>query len=216
MAYCAGDEPAVPLFRCTMRGRYYRAAAGERLLSDRVRGVALAGGWRSHCGISARRISLALLGTLLIGACIRESPPAEVRDPSVVASVQAVEPATPTSPDTVILTDGQRREFDRRERVVSRYPDPEDLMLSGELNGEPWIAFLDPLPPSPAWPVQRDDCYGIWGSAWRNDGLLHFRSTIRLPLADDFEPGWPGHTSYYEGGHFCVNPRGEVAAYLSN
>jgi hypothetical protein len=133
----------------------------------------------------------------------------------MVGIIETIEPATPTSPDAVILTDGRRRDFDRRELIDSPHPEPGELMLSGELNGEPWIAFLAPPPPSPVWGGERPDCWSILAPAWRDDGFLHFKSTIRLPLADDFEPGSSGHINYYVFARFCVSSRGEVVAYLS-
>jgi hypothetical protein len=83
------------------------------------------------------------------------------------------------------------------------------LLLAGSHAGEQWYMSLTEM--------QQSDCFGLHSDGSDDGDHVIFDIGLRLPKADDFDPGPVRDGRYDTGGAddiFCITPSGEVLSFL--
>ena len=132
--------------------------------------------------------------------------PDKVYEPTAVGVVEAEERL---GGNLVLITldDGRQLQIDLNEAArVGNYPQPEPgyLLLYGEDDAGPWYVAVSGNP----------SCFGIGARAIDHGDALIFNFGLRVPKADNYDPGSVSGTRYDNPrAGFCLNGDGEVTEY---
>ena len=159
---------------------------------------------------ACRRIHLAWLAVVVLTAvaCTGVSRPATVFEPSDIGVVDSIEGIRDMRFE-IRLADGTNLDVDLAEATyqpASRTPEPGDLLIYvADVGGKPWVLALS----------GQADCFMIQGGAVDEGDHLVFETGLRLPKAEDYDPGWPGPLEEYtsDQARFCINHDGVVTHF---
>jgi hypothetical protein len=106
------------------------------------------------------------------------------------------------------LVDGELLEVDlgnATSEPQSRTPNPGDLLIYvDDVSGKPWVLAVSGQP----------SCFMVMERAIDEGDHLVFETGLRLPKAEDYDPGWPGPLEEYgDQARFCINEEGVVTHY---